>query len=157
MNKIAVYPGSFDPVTKGHIDILKRATSIFSKVIIAVVVNPNKKSRFTVEKRVELIKKSIGDLPGVEVDSFSGLLVDYVKMKNGVAIIRGLRAVSDFEYEFQMAHTNKKLAPNVETVFIAADNRYTFISSNVIKEVSSLGGDVSDLVPNCVLKELTEE
>ncbi|MGM0608560.1 MAG: pantetheine-phosphate adenylyltransferase [Candidatus Muiribacteriota bacterium] len=152
--KTAIYPGSFDPVTNGHLDILNRTAELFEKVIIAVVINPNKKSKFSVEKRLELLKKSIGDASNVEIDSFHGLLVDYVKQKKGDVIIRGLRAVSDFEYEFQMAHINKKLAPEIETVFISADNRYTFISSNAIKEVGHFGGDIKDMVPECVAEEL---
>ncbi len=153
MNKIAVYPGSFDPVTKGHLDILKRASLLFSKVIIAVVDNPNKKCLFTMNERVDLLKKSV-NIDNVIIDRFSGLLVNYVEDKGGVVIIRGLRALSDFEYEFQMAHMNKKLNDRIETIFISADNRYTFISSNTIKEVARLNGDFGDYVTQPVLEAL---
>ncbi|MCK9467604.1 MAG: pantetheine-phosphate adenylyltransferase, partial [Candidatus Absconditabacterales bacterium] len=119
MYKIAVYPGSFDPVTEGHLDILKRTSKMFSKVIMAVVVNQSKDSLFTIEERLDILRKSI-NLDNVEFDSFDGLLVDYVRQKKGDVIIRGLRATTDFEYEFQMAHTNKKLAGDIETMFIAA-------------------------------------
>ena len=153
MSKIAVYPGSFDPVTEGHLDILKRTSKLFSKVIMAVVVNYSKNSLFTVEERIEILRNSI-KLDNVEFDSFEGLLVDYVRQRKGDVIIRGLRATTDFEYEFQMAHTNKKLAPDIETMFIAADNRYTFVSSNTIKEVARLGGDITGLVPESALNGL---
>jgi len=156
MSRIAVYPGSFDPPTYGHLDILRRATKLFDKVIIAVVNNPNKNSLFSIDERVDLLKETISGykLKNVDVDSFSGLLVNYVQQKNGCVIIRGLRAVSDFEYEFQMAHMNKKLAPDIETIFISSDNRFTFVSSQTIKEVIKLGGDISRLVPENVKKEL---
>ncbi|THB62719.1 MAG: pantetheine-phosphate adenylyltransferase [Spirochaetaceae bacterium] len=156
MNKIAVYAGSFDPVTNGHLDVLKRAAGLFSTVIIAVVVNPSKKSLFSVQERVDMLTNTIGDLPNVKIDSFQGLLIDYVRQQQGNAIVRGLRAASDFEYEFQMAHTNKQLAPEIETVFIAADNRYTFISSNIVKEIAALGGSVDGMVPSSVARRLVD-
>ncbi|PLX16233.1 MAG: pantetheine-phosphate adenylyltransferase [Candidatus Muiribacterium halophilum] len=156
MFRIGIYPGSFDPPTYGHLDILKRASKLFDKVVIAVVSNPNKHSLFSIDERVRLLKESCSEevLKNVEIDSFKGLLVDYVKKKDGCAIIRGLRAVSDFEYEFQMAHMNKNLCKDIETIFISSDNRFTFISSQTIKEVIRLGGDITGLVPEIVKKEL---
>ena len=150
MQKIAVYPGSFDPVTNGHLDVLERASWLFSHIVMAVVVNPSKEPLISLEERMELLRKAVHDVPNVEIDSFSGLLIDYVRQKNSSIVIRGLRALSDFEYEFQMAHINKKLGPDIETVFIAADNRYTFISSRTIKEIFSVGGDISSMVPPVV-------
>ena len=140
--RIAICPGSFDPVTMGHLDIIRRASVLFDKVIVLVVVNPVKNTSFTPEERVELIRKSVEGIPNVEVDLYMGLLVDYVRSKGAAAIVKGLRAMSDFEYEFQMALTNRKLYPEAETVFLttAADNMY--LSSSLVKQVAELGGDI---------------
>jgi len=153
---LAIYPGSFDPITKGHIDVLKKAIKIFDKVIIAVSINPNKKSLFSVEKRINLIKDSIQDLNNVEVDSFQGLTAKYAKEKNANAIIRGLRAVSDFEYEMQMAQMNNSLYDDIETVFLVPKSKYNFISSSIVKEVSNFGGDIDKFVTQPVSKALKE-
>ncbi|SHH09432.1 pantetheine-phosphate adenylyltransferase [Tepidibacter thalassicus] len=156
MKKIAVYPGSFDPVTNGHLDIIKRASKLFDKLIVAVLYNPNKKSLFTFEERVELLKEAVKDLDNVEVDSFSGLLIDYCNEKKVNAIIRGLRAVSDFEYELQMAQMNRQLNPEIETVILTTSTKYSFISSSLIKEVARFKGDISNLVPDVVLRKLNK-
>lgn len=154
--KTAVCPGSFDPVTKGHLDIIKRATGLFDKVIVLVVVNPDKKPSFSVEERVEQLKKVTEMLPNVEVDSFSGLLADYLRATGACAIVKGLRAVSDFEYEFQMALTNRKLNPYAETVFLntAAENMY--LSSSMVKQIARFGGDISSFVPSEIYSEVKE-
>ena len=154
--KIAVYPGSFDPITKGHLDILKNAASIFDKVIIAVAHNGEKKGFLSVEERVELIKKSIPHLENVEVDSFEGLTIEYAKKHNAEVLIRGLRAVSDFEYEMQLSQTNSALCENIKTVFLITKPKYNFISSSTIKEILSNGGDISKFVPEAVNKYLVE-
>lgn len=151
---VAVYPGSFDPVTYGHIDIIERGTKIFDKVVIAILENPTKKPLFSVEQRKEMLVDATKDLPNITVSSFHGLLADYMNEINAKVIIKGLRAVSDFEYELQMASINKKLAPNVETFFVMTNNNYSFLSSSVVREVARFGGDVSDLVPNNVNEEL---
>lgn len=143
----AVYPGSFDPVTCGHLDIIKRCSKIYDKVIIAVLKNSSKLPMFTVEERVELIQKSISDLDNCFVESFDGLLVDFVNAKKANVVVKGLRAISDFEYEFQMALLNKKLNPEVESLFMVTNANYSYISSSIVKEIASLGGDFSELVP----------
>ena len=152
--KTAVCPGSFDPVTKGHLDIIKRATGLFDKVIVLVVINPDKKTTFLVEERVEQLKKVTKMLPNVEVDSFDGLLADYLRSTGACAIVKGLRAVSDFEYEFQMALTNRKLNPYAETVFLntAAENMY--LSSSMVKQIAKFGGDISSFVPSEIYEEV---
>ncbi len=157
MRSIAVYPGSFDPITNGHIDLLERALKIFDKVIIAVAANPGKEPLFTFEERIEMIKDSLTLHPlreRVKVDLFKGLLVDYVKSIPAETIVRGLRAVSDFEYEFQMSLMNRKLNPDLETAFIMTGMRWIYISSSIIKEVVKSKGDVSGLVPDNVEKRL---
>ena len=146
----AVYPGSFDPITYGHLDIIQRGVKIFDKVTVAVLLNPNKNPLFTVEERMELIRKATEHIPQVEIDSFSGLLVDYMKKNDANTIIKGLRAVSDFEYELQMASINRKLDPCIETFFMMTNNRYSFLSSSIVKEVARHHGTVTDLVPPCV-------
>lgn len=147
---LAVYPGSFDPITKGHLDVLKRASGLFEKVIIAVLNNPSKKSFLPVDVRINIIKESVKNLENVEVDSFEGLTVDYAKKVGAKALIRGLRAVSDFEYEMQMAQMNKNLYPELETIFLVPKEKYNFLSSTVVKEVALLGGDVSKYLPEAV-------
>ncbi|HNW25443.1 MAG TPA: pantetheine-phosphate adenylyltransferase [Candidatus Gastranaerophilaceae bacterium] len=143
---IAVYPGSFDPITNGHLDVLKTASEIFEKVIIAVSKNSEKKSLFTFEQRLDLIKKSINGLNNVEVDSFDGLTVEYAKSKGAKVIIRGLRAVSDFEFEMQLSQTNRSLAGDIKTVFLTTRPKYNFISSSTVKEIARMHGDVSKFV-----------
>lgn len=147
---VAVYPGSFDPITNGHIDIIQRSCLIFSKIIVAVANNSEKKGLFTPEERVEIIKETFQGNPKIEVDRFDGLLVKYVKDRDIKVIIRGLRAVSDFEYEFQMALMNKKLWKDVETVFMMSSENNMYVSSRIVKEIFSLGGCVKDLVPENV-------
>ena len=155
--KIAVYPGSFDPLTNGHIDIIERALDIFDEVIIAVLCNPSKKALFTMEERVEMIKQSFNGTESVRVDAFGGLLVDYAKMKNAVAIIRGMRALSDFESEFQMALMNRKLNKEVQSVFLLTGFRWIFTSSSIIKEAAQFGGEISDMVPEAVHLKMMEK
>ena len=152
--KIGVYPGSFDPVTEGHMDIIKRSAKLFDKVIVAVARNYSKKPLFTAEERMELIQRSLQGLPNVEVDSFEGLLMDYIHSKDAQVIIKGLRAISDFEYEFQMALMNRKLDPKVETIFMMTSYKYSFLSSSMIKEVASLGGCISGLVPENIIADI---
>ncbi|HHT49991.1 MAG TPA: pantetheine-phosphate adenylyltransferase [Eubacteriaceae bacterium] len=149
-----IYPGSFDPVTNGHLDIIERAASIFDNVVVAVLNNPNKKAFFSVEERIELLRKTTVDFPNIEIDCFSGLLIDFVKRKDINVIIKGLRAVSDFEYEFQMALMNKKLSPKVETMFMMTSSKYSYISSSIIKEVATLNGCINGLVPKVVEEAL---
>ncbi len=149
--KIAVYPGSFDPVTYGHLDIIKRGADTFDKVVVAILENPHKDPLFTVEQRKQFLLKATEAIPNVEIDSFRGLLANYMKDVQSNVIIKGLRAVSDFEYELKMASINKKLAPDVETLFMMANNKYSFLSSSVVKEVAQYGGDIVDLVPDDVL------
>lgn len=156
MNKefAAVYPGSFDPPTNGHLDIISRASHLFPKIIVAVTENANKNHMFSLEERVELLKESSKHLKNVEVVSFSGLLANYLEKINSYVLIRGLRALSDFEYEFQMALMNRNLNNKIETVFLMPDQKYTFLSSSMVKEIAALGGKTKDLVPECVEKKL---
>lgn len=144
---IAVYPGSFDPCTNGHLDIITRAAGMFEKVIVAVLINEKKHPSFTLEERVEMLKRVTGHIPNVEITSFSGLLAEFMRENNYSIIIKGLRAVSDFEYEFQMALTNRALYDKIETVFIPACSEYMFLSSSVVKEVAKYNGDLDALVP----------
>lgn len=155
--KTAIYPGSFDPLTNGHIDIIERALDIFDEVVVAVLHNPSKKALFTMEERVAMIRESFNGERAVIVDSFGGLLVDYAKMKNAVAIIRGMRAISDFENEFQMALMNRKLNKEVQSVFLMTGFRWIFTSSSIIKQAAQFGGDISDMVPEAVKLKLMEK
>lgn len=157
MASIAVCPGSFDPVTLGHLDIITRGAKVFDKVIVAVLNNRSKQPLFTVEERVELLKEVTKDLANVEVDSFHGLLIDYVKEKNASAIIKGLRAVSDFEYEMQMASINRKLDEDVETFFMMTNNNFSYLSSSIVKEIAKYNAPVADLVPDIIEKALKEK
>ena len=152
-----VYPGSFDPVTKGHLNIIKRASKIFDEVIVAVFQNPNKDPIFSMEERVELLKKTTSAFETVKIDSFTGLTTKYVKSKNASAILRGLRAVSDFEGEFQMASMNKELDPDIETIFLMTDSKYAFLSSSIVKEVAQFGGKMENVVPKPVEKALLKK
>ncbi len=156
MHRVAICPGTFDPVTNGHIDIVKRSLRIFDEVVVAVALNPRKKSLFTVEERLALIEESLRGVDRVRIESFDGLLVDYVIRKKGIAIVRGLRAVSDFEYELQMALMNRRLSSEIETVFMMPNEEFSFLSSTIIKEIASFGGSVRGLVPEVVEKALTE-
>ena len=156
-NRLAVYPGSFDPLTNGHVDIIERGTHLFEKIIVAILVNAEKSPLFTMEERVAVAREVFRGRPNVEVDTFDGLLVDYVERRKAAVIVRGLRAVSDFESEFQMALMNRRLSPQVETVFMMPAEQYTYISSRLIKEVFSLGGRVSGLVPDVVEARLREK
>ncbi len=152
--KIAIYPGSFDPVTKGHIDVIQRASKIFDKVIVVVMVNPAKKPIFTTQERVDFIKRVTKDIKNVEVDSFVGLVVDYAKMKKAQTLIKGLRAVTDFEYEFQQALTNKKLNEDIETLFLVTNQEYMYLSSTVVRQIAIFGGDITQFVPAEIKDEL---
>ena len=154
MPTLAVFPGSFDPLTNGHVDIITRGTRLFDRIIVAILVNAEKQPLFSMEERVEIAREVFKDLPSVEVDTFAGLLVDYVERRNAHAIVRGLRAVSDFEYEFQMALMNQRLNGRIETVFMMPAEQYTYISSRLIKEVFALGGRVHGLVPDMVEERL---
>ena len=155
--KIAVYPGSFDPVTCGHLDIIKRSCELFDKVIVAVLNNTQKSPLFSVDERVELIKKCTKDIPNCEVKSFSGLLVDFVHQSGANIVVRGLRAISDFEYEFQMALLNKKLAPDIETVFMVTNLNCLYISSSVVKEICHFGGNAEGLIPNEIINDIKDK
>lgn len=146
----AVCPGSFDPITFGHVDIIKRASSMFDRVIVVVMKNADKVSTFTVEERLEMIRKSVGDIPNVEIDSYDGLLADYARIHNARVIVKGLRAVSDFEYEFQMALTNKKLNQDTETLFLTTSAEYMYLSSSMVKLIGSMGGKIRDFVPEAI-------
>jgi pantetheine-phosphate adenylyltransferase len=153
----AIYPGTFDPITYGHLDVLERACLLFNHVIIAVAKSSSKKTAFTVDERIEMIKACTKDCKNVSVSSFSGLLVDYAVSQKADAVVRGLRAISDFEYEFQMALTNRKIAENVTTVFLMPNEKYTYLNSTLVREIAANGGDVSSFVPKPVLKKLMQK
>jgi pantetheine-phosphate adenylyltransferase len=157
MGKIVIYPGSFDPITNGHVSILRRALTMFDSVTIAIASNPIKKPLFTLEERTEMIRESIKDDDKVFIDSFSGLLVDYVVNQKTNIILRGMRALSDFEYEFQMSLMNRKLNKNIQTIFMMTDYKWLYTSSTIIKEAASLGGDIKGLVPEIVCQRLKEK
>lgn len=156
MGKTVICPGSFDPVTYGHIDIITRASGMFDHVIVGVLINMEKKANFTIEERLDFLERTVGHLPNVEVVGFDGLLAQYARERGASAIVRGLRAVSDFEYEFQMALTNRKLNPELDTVFLASDAQYTYLSSSIVKNVASFGGDITNFVPDCIHDEIFE-
>ena len=153
-NSIAICPGSFDPVTYGHLDIICRAAGMFDKVIVVVASNKNKTNTFTPDERVEMIKKCIPNLANVEVEAYGGLLADFAARKGAKAIIKGLRAMSDFEYEFQMALTNKKLNPDVETLFLTTSAENMYLSSSMVKQIAAMGGDISSFVPKVILEDI---
>ena len=157
--RVAIYPGSFDPITIGHLDIIKRSAKLFDKVVVVVMSNHRKAGlhAFSVEERVDLVRKCTESLPNVEVDSYMGLLADYARQKQAIAVVKGLRAVSDFEDEFQQALINKKLNEEIETVFMAASSENMFLSSSVIKQVCALGGDVTPFIPKEVSKEIIDK
>jgi len=152
--RTAVCPGSFDPITNGHLDIITRASQVYDKVIVAVIKNNSKTPLFTFEERVEFIKRVTAHLPNVEVDFFSGMLVDYVKKAGSNVIIKGLRAISDFEYEFQMALANKKINPEIETLFMMTDAQYSYLSSSLVKEMALVGADLNGLVPDIIINDI---
>ena len=153
--RIAVYPGSFDPVTNGHLDIIRRASRIYDRLIVGVLNNPNKKTpMFSVEERISMIREVTADIPNVEADSFTGLLVDFAKAKGAEVIVKGLRTVADFEYEFQMALLNKALNPEYETVFLMTDTKYSYISSSMVKELAGFRGDLTGLVPEAIISRI---
>ncbi len=151
---VCVYPGSFDPVTLGHIDIIERAAKLFPKLVVAVLNNPDKKNIFTVEHRIDMLAKACAHLPNVCIDSFGGLLVDYMSSIDAEIVLRGLRAVTDFENEFQMAQVNRQIAPKIETLFLMTSPDYAYISSSAVRQIASFGGDISTLVPSCIEQEI---
>ena len=153
--KTAICPGSFDPVTLGHMDIIRRASKIFDHVIVAVMVNPAKKTAFTLEERIELLKNATAGMEGVEVVGFEGFLADYARMRGACAIVKGLRAVSDFEYEFQMALINQKLNSELETMFLTTQAQNMYLSSSMVKDIASFGGDISSFVPAAILEDIS--
>jgi pantetheine-phosphate adenylyltransferase len=157
MPKVAIYPGSFDPVTNGHIDIVERGLKLFDKLIVSILYNPSKDYLFTLEERVEMLKDSMKKMKNIEIDSFDGLLVDYAASRKAQAILRGLRAMSDFEYEFQMALMNRRLNREVQTVFLMTGLRWIFTSSSIIKEAIQFGGNIEGMVPPLVQKKLMEK
>ena len=156
LNKTVICPGSYDPITHGHIDIIERASSLFDKVIVVVMINYKKKYSFTTEERVEMIKKCVSHLDNVEVAYYDGLLSDFARQHNAYAIVKGLRAMSDFEYEFQMALANKKLNPKIETLFLTTNAEFMYLSSSMVKQIASMGGDISAFVPNQIHKDIIE-
>jgi pantetheine-phosphate adenylyltransferase len=153
----AIYPGSFDPVTDGHLDVIERGRKLFDEVIVAVASNDEKQPLFSLEERLDLLQQTAGKIDNVQIAEFSGLLVEFARAKQAKAVIRGLRAVSDFEFEFQMALMNRKLDPAVETIFLMPKEEYTYLSSRIVKEIARLGGEVSHFVPGCVAKALSRK
>ena len=154
---LAIYPGTFDPITNGHWDILRRALGLFDHVVVALAVNMNKRPMFTPAQRIKMIREVVGKDPRVEVDSFHGLLVDYARARGARFLIRGLRAVADFEYEFQFAHMNRQLAPEIETIFLPTNEENFYVSSSLVREVGRMGGDVSRLVPHAIVPTLKKK
>jgi|SRR6516225_262695 pantetheine-phosphate adenylyltransferase len=154
MSVKALYPGTFDPPTNGHVDLIQRGSKLFDHLLVAVLINLDKNPLFNVQERVEMLKEITADIPNVSVSTFHGLMVDFARQEGCSAVMRGIRAISDYEYEFQMALMNRRLAPEVETVFLQPAGRYSFVSSRMLKEVSSLGGDVTGLLPPAVLKKV---
>jgi pantetheine-phosphate adenylyltransferase len=151
-DRVAIYPGTFDPITNGHVDIVRRARALFDRVIVAVAENVRKSPMFTLAERQQMIRASVGDDPRIEVDAFTGLLVDYARSRQARAVIRGLRAIADFEYEFQFAHMNRHLAPDVETIFLMTSEESFYVSSSLVKEVATMGGDVTRIAPAPVVE-----
>lgn len=151
---LCVYPGSFDPVTLGHIDLIERASRLFPELLVAVLYNPEKQGKFSTEKRIEMLQKACAHLPNVKIDSFDGLLVDYMRKVNAYMVLRGLRAVTDFENEFQMAQINRQIAPEIETLFLMTSPNYAYISSSAVRQIASFGGDVSTFVPDCIIADV---
>lgn len=156
--KLAVCPGSFDPITVGHLDVIRRASNLFDRVVALVLINPNKRPTFSAETRVGFIQRAVQEagLSNVEVDSYDGLLAEYCRQKQAAVIVKGLRAVSDFEYEFQMALANRKLNPGCETMFLTTTAEHMYLSSSIVKQMSQFGGDISGFVPTCILHDIQE-
>jgi pantetheine-phosphate adenylyltransferase len=157
MPDLAIYPGTFDPITNGHLDLIHRGLRIFDRIIVAVAEGSFKKSLFSVEERLEMIREALADTPNVIIDSFPGLLVEYVKSQNAQVILRGLRAVTDFEYEFQMAMMNRRMEPDIVTVFLMTSLRWVFLSSSILKEAAVHGGDIAGMVPELVYRKLRQK
>ncbi len=157
MPDLAIYPGTFDPITNGHLDLIQRGLRIFDRIIVAVAEGSFKKSLFSVDERLEMIREALADTPNVIIDSFPGLLVEYVKSQNAQVILRGLRAVTDFEYEFQMAMMNRRMEPDIVTVFLMTSLRWVFLSSSILKEAAVHGGDIEGMVPELVYRKLREK
>jgi pantetheine-phosphate adenylyltransferase len=157
MQRVAIYPGSFDPVTNGHLDIVERGLKLFDKIIVAILTNPGKKFLFTLEERIEMLEKCMKDFSNVEIDTFDGLLMDYAAQCNAQGILRGLRAMSDFEYEFQMALMNRRLNREIQTVFLMTGLRWIYTSSSIIKEAAQFGGSIKGMVPPLVEKKIREK
>ena len=157
MIKTAVYPGSFDPMTNGHLDIIKRAANNFDKVYVAILTNSSKSPKFSLDQRIDWLRRATADINNVEIVSFSGMLVDFANKVGANVIIKGLRAVSDFEYEFQMALTNRQLSPNIETMFLMTNGKYSYLSSSIVKEVAKYGGKLDGLVPDFMIEEIYRE
>ncbi len=155
--KIAIYPGSFDPVTNGHLDIIERTAEIFDKVVVAILVNSSKVPTFSTEEKVDMLKKATAHIDNVEIEFFDGLLVNYAKKKGARVIVKGLRAISDFEYEFQMAMVNKSVEPEIETLFMMTSNKYSYLSSSIVKELGNLGAPLTDLVPDIIMDDITNK
>lgn len=155
--KLAICPGSFDPVTNGHLNIITRAATMFDKVVVVVMVNGTKQPLFSCEERVALLKRVTAHLPNVEIDFYGGLLADYAREREATVIVKGLRALSDFEYEFQMALTNRKLNPAVETVFLTTNAEYMYLSSSLVKQVAGFGGDIGEFVPACIVRDILQK
>lgn len=156
MHRMVICPGSFDPITKGHEDIIRRASTLFEQVVVVVSANPDKSPIFSIDERVQLIQTVCADMNNVEVDKFSGLLIDYVKKRGAVAIVKGLRAVSDFDYEFQMALTNRKLMPEAETVFLTPNSDNMYLSSSMVRQIAKFGGDITSFVPALIVDQVEE-
>lgn len=157
MPDLAIYPGTFDPITNGHLDLIQRGLRIFDRIIVAVADNPGKRPLFTVQERLEMMRAALEGTPNVTVDTFGGLLVDYVKSQKARVVLRGLRAITDFEYEFQMAMMNRRMNPEIETVFLMTGLRWVFLSSRIIKEAAVHGGNIEGMVPECVHQKLKEK
>jgi len=157
MKKVAIYPGSFDPITNGHMSLIRRGLQIFDELIVAVAFNPNKKTLFTVEERVEMIREILKDTENVRVDHFEGLTVNYAKTQGSNVILRGLRATSDFEFEFQLALMNRRLARDIQSLFLMTDSKWFYLSSTIVKEAASFGGDIKGLVPHTVCERMKEK
>ena len=155
--KIAIYPGSFDPVTNGHLDIIERSAQIFDRVVVAILVNSNKVPAFSTEEKKEMLLRVTAHLPNVEIDFFDGLLVSFVKSKGAQMIVKGLRAISDFEYEFQMALSNKNIAPEIETLFMMTNSKYSYLSSSIVRELATLGASLEGLVPPEIIEDIVNK
>ncbi|MBR5252039.1 MAG: pantetheine-phosphate adenylyltransferase [Oscillospiraceae bacterium] len=155
--KIAICPGSFDPITLGHIDIIERSAKIFDKVYVVVMVNPAKQPTFSTEERIDMIKQTTGHIPNVVAESYTGLIADYAKEKGACTLVKGLRAVTDFEYEFQQALTNKKLNPDLETLFMVTNQEYMYLSSTIVRQIANFGGDIGQFVPSQIKDKLEEK